>query len=138
MLIFYIFLICLLVLIIVIHPHVLLLFMFMLILAKFLIAFKVIIIPIQKIFGYYSCTQCVGNSRWWGSLTMVPACTKNSWRSFNLQNLTTGTLRTSFPFSLSGIKKKSGLLKIWFSKIVRLHFLVMISLLMIKPSVLLW
>ena len=53
---------------------------------------------------------------------MLLACTKNSWRSFTLQNLTTGTLRTSLLCSLSGIKKKGGLLKIWFSKNCKVTF----------------
>ena len=51
---FYMFLICLLILTIMIHHQVLFLFfIFMLILTKMLIAFKVIITPLQKIFGYF-------------------------------------------------------------------------------------
>ena len=40
-------------LMIIIHQHVLLFFIFMLILTKMLIAFKVTITPLQKIFGYF-------------------------------------------------------------------------------------
>ena len=54
LLMFYMFLICLLILSIIIHHQVLFLFfIFMLILTKMLIAFKVIITPFQKIYGYF-------------------------------------------------------------------------------------
>ena len=53
LLMLYMFLICLRILTILIHHQVLFFFIFMLILTKMIIAFKVIITPLQKIFGYF-------------------------------------------------------------------------------------